>query len=156
MVPSEFVFIDRLPLTQNGKLDRKSLPLPDHRRPELEQCFAAPRTPVEKLLADIWAEVLKVEKVGLHNNFFDLGGHSLLASQVMSRVRRAFQVNVPLRTLFEKPTLGELAAVIAGQKAIELDGEEVASTLAELESLSDEETERLLREQGDHEVMKGE
>ena len=86
MVPSAFVFLDSLPLTPNGKLDRNALPAPDHSRPELEDAFAAPRTPVEENLANIWAVVLKLDKIGIHDNFFDLGGHSLLAT----RSSRAF------------------------------------------------------------------
>ena len=105
MVPSAFVFLDSLPLTPNGKLDRKALPAPDQSRPELDDTFAAPRTPVEEILANIWAEVLKLDKVGIHDNFFQLGGHSLLATQVVSRVRDAFKLDLPLRTLFEAPTI---------------------------------------------------
>jgi acyl carrier protein len=156
MVPTAFVFLKQLPLTANGKLDRRALPAPERRSAEIEETFVAPRTPVEKTLAQIWSGILHVERVGIYDNFFDMGGHSLLATQVMSRVRGAFQVDVPLRALFEKPTVGELATVIAGQKAIELDGEEFSSTLAELESLSEEETQRLLLEQGNYEGMKGE
>jgi acyl carrier protein len=156
MVPTAFVFLKRLPLTSNGKLDRAALPAPERRSAEIEETFVAPRTPVEQTLAQIWSEILRVERVGIYDNFFDLGGHSLLATQIIARVRGAFQVDLPLRALFEKPTLGELATVLAGQKAVELDGEEFASTLAELESLSEEETERLLREQGNREAMKGE
>ena len=88
MVPSAFVFLDTLPLTPNGKVDRKALPAPDQNRPEAEESYVAPRTPVEELLAEIWAEVLKLDKVGVHDNFFELGGHSLLATQVISRVRK--------------------------------------------------------------------
>jgi amino acid adenylation domain-containing protein len=147
MVPLAFVFLDSFPLTPNGKVNRKALPAPDEKRPELQVSYVAPRNPVEEVLAGICAEVLKVEKVGIHDNFFEVGGHSLLATQVMARVRGAFQVDVPLRVLFEKPTIGELATTIAGQRVVELDGEEFSSTLAELESLSEEETQHLLLEQ---------
>jgi acyl carrier protein len=109
MVPSAFVFLDSLPLSPNGKIDRKALPAPDKSRPEIEDAFVAPRTPVEENLANIWAEVLKVKKVGIHDNFFHLGGHSLLASQVISRIRDAFKIDLPLRTLFEVPTIEGLA-----------------------------------------------
>ena len=109
MAPSAFVFLDSLPLTPNGKVDRKALPVPGQSCPELEQSFVEPRTPVEELLANIWAEVLKLPKVGVHDNFFELGGHSLLATQVMSRIHRIFQVNLPLRGLFESPTVAGLA-----------------------------------------------
>lgn len=103
----------------------------------------APRTPAEKMLAKIWSEVLRLEKVGIHDNFFDLGGHSLLAAKVISRVREAFQVTVPLRTLFEKPTVAELAAQIAPVAR----SQEIQHLLADLEMLSDEEAERLLAQE---------
>ena len=115
MVPSAFVFLESLPLTPNGKLDRKALPAPDHSRPDLDDAFAAPRTPVEELLANIWAEVLKLDKVGIHDNFFDLGGHSLLATQIVSRIHRAFSIELPLRDIFEAPTIAVLAQRVQTQ-----------------------------------------
>jgi len=110
MIPNVFVFVDSLPLTPSGKIDRRALPAPDGRRPELAEAFAAPRTPVEELLAKIWMEVLKLERVGIHDNFFELGGHSLLATQAVSRLREALSINIPLRDLFESPTIGGIAA----------------------------------------------
>jgi acyl-CoA synthetase (AMP-forming)/AMP-acid ligase II/acyl carrier protein len=115
MVPSAFVFLDALPLTPNGKVDRRTLPAPD-RWLALEEGYATPRTPVEERLAKIWTEVLKVERVGIHDNFFRLGGHSLKATQLMSRLREAFQVEVPLRKLFEIPTVAELAESIEAMR----------------------------------------
>ncbi|MGB7947228.1 MAG: phosphopantetheine-binding protein, partial [Candidatus Binatia bacterium] len=109
MVPSAFVSLDKLPLTGNGKIDRAALPVPDQSRPELEEVYIAPRTPVEDIIAGIWAEVLQLGKVGVRDDFFDLGGHSLLATQIVSRMRDAFQVELPVRVLFEKPTIEELA-----------------------------------------------
>ena len=109
MVPSAFIFLDSLPRTTNGKLDRKALPAPDHSRPELDDAYTAPRTPVEEILANIWTEILKLNKVGIHDNFFHLGGHSLLATQVVSRIRDSFKLDLPLRTLFEAPTVQGLA-----------------------------------------------
>ena len=109
MVPSAFVFLDSLPLTPNGKLDRKALPAPDYSRPALDDAFAAPATPVETLLANIWAEVLKLDRIGLHDNFFRLGGHSLLATQVIARIRKSFSIDVALRDIFESPTIAALA-----------------------------------------------
>lgn len=109
MIPSAFVFLDALPLTPSGKLDRKALPAPDDSRPDLDNRFVAPRTPAERSIAKIWAEVLKLEKVGIHDNFFYLGGHSLLATQVISRLRDAFRIHLPLRSLFESPTVAGLA-----------------------------------------------
>src|SRR5262249_43019128 len=89
--------------------DCKALPAPEQARPELEEAYVAPRTPVEQALAALWAEVLGIERVGVQDNFFELGGHSLLATQVISRVRRALQVELPLRALFEAPTTARLA-----------------------------------------------
>ncbi|TBU87287.1 condensation domain-containing protein, partial [Stutzerimonas kirkiae] len=108
MVPAHLVFLDKLPLTPNGKLDRKALPKPD--ASQLQQEYVAPQSELEQRVAAIWAAVLKVEKVGLTDNFFELGGHSLLATQVISRIRQALNVELPLRTLFEAPVLAEFAA----------------------------------------------
>ena len=110
MVPSAFVVLEALPLTVNGKVDRKALPAPEGRPAELE--YVAPRTPVEEMLAQIWAEVLGVERVGIHDNFFELGGHSLMAIRVVSRLRDAFSVELPVRVLFEAPSMAELAAAV--------------------------------------------
>jgi amino acid adenylation domain-containing protein len=109
MVPSAFVFLESLPLTPSGKLDRKALPAPDGRRLEQDESLSVPATPIQEMLAGVWAQVLKVEEVGFHENFFDLGGHSLLATQIMSGVRKLFQVELPLRSLFESPTVAGLA-----------------------------------------------
>ena len=115
MVPARFVLLTKLPLTTNGKVDRKRLPAPDDERPELAEGYVAPRTAVEELVVAIWAEVLGLERVGVNDNFFDLGGHSLLATQVVSRIREAFRVEIPLRLLFESPTAGQLAQTIANE-----------------------------------------
>jgi amino acid adenylation domain-containing protein/non-ribosomal peptide synthase protein (TIGR01720 family) len=112
MVPSAFVMLNRLPLTPNGKVDRRALPAPDSSDQELNGNHAAPRTPLEEMLAGIWAQVLGRKQAGIHDNFFDAGGHSLLATQLMSRVRDAFHVELPLRALFEAPTIAGLARAI--------------------------------------------
>jgi amino acid adenylation domain-containing protein len=109
MVPSAFVILESLPLTTNGKIDRRALPAPDF---QSEEQYVAPRNPIEEILAAIWVKVLKVEQVGIHDNFFELGGHSLLATQLISRIRKAFQVEMPLRELFVAPTVAALAQVI--------------------------------------------
>ena len=111
MVPSAFVLLEALPLTPNGKVDRRNLPAPQVST-ELEITYVVARTPIEEILAGIWAEVLGVEPVGIDDNFFELGGHSLLATQVISRLRKAFQIELPLRCLFESPTVAGLAASI--------------------------------------------
>ncbi|HEY2737869.1 MAG TPA: condensation domain-containing protein, partial [Thermoanaerobaculia bacterium] len=110
MVPSTFVTLPALPLTPTGKVDRKSLPAPE--KQQTEEGWLAPRTPVEEILAGIWAEVLGRERVGADDSFFDLGGHSLLATRVMSRLRGAFGIEMPLRDLFAAPRLADLAARI--------------------------------------------
>jgi acyl carrier protein len=117
MIPSVFVYLDALPQTSHGKIDRRALPAPDAERPALAEAFLAPRNGVEEILASIWSEVLGGVRVGINDNFFELGGHSLLATQVMSRVREAFGIEIALRTLFEQPTVRELAETIEGMKA---------------------------------------
>lgn len=112
MVPSAFVILAEFPLTPNGKIDRKKLPAPDLGRPDLEKAFVAPRNPAEESLARMWSEVLRVDRVGIYDNFFALGGHSLLATQVISRIRTHFRKEIPLRSLFEAPTVAELSVAI--------------------------------------------
>jgi acyl carrier protein len=112
MIPSSFVMLDELPLLPNGKIDRRRLPAPDAARPDLPGVFVAPRTGVERTLAEVWADLLGVPRVGIRDNFFELGGHSLLTTQLISRVRELFQVELPLRQVFEHPTIGGLAAAI--------------------------------------------
>jgi acyl carrier protein len=144
MIPSIFVFLDSLPLTPNGKVDRKALPPPDHGRPDLQASYVSPRNRVEEIIAEIWAEVLKLEQVGVHDNFFDLGGHSLLAVRVMSRVRDRFRLEIALRTLFENPTIAGLATQIERIQRKSAPSIEIADVLADLESISDEEAQQLL------------
>jgi acyl carrier protein len=109
MVPALFVLLKSLPLTPNGKIDRKSLPVPDDARPELEQAYVAPRGWVEERLAGIWCQVLGIDRIGIRDNFFSIGGHSLLATQIISKVREVFNVELPLRSIFEGPTVADLA-----------------------------------------------
>jgi amino acid adenylation domain-containing protein len=112
MLPAAFVFLEALPINANGKLDHLALPVPGPVRPDLEELFVAPRNPVEGLLASIWMEVLNLKSVGVNDNFFELGGHSLLATQVISHTRDRFRVEVPLRSLFESPTIARFAESI--------------------------------------------
>jgi amino acid adenylation domain-containing protein len=112
MVPSAFVFLDALPQTASGKLDRARLPAPDPSEHEPKDAYQPPRTQTEQVLAVIWGEILKLDRVGIEDNFFDLGGHSLLATQVVSRIRNAFAIDLPLRHLFASPTIVEIAAIL--------------------------------------------
>ena len=109
MVPTAFVLLDTFPLTPNGKIDRRALPVPDL---QSQGEYIAPRNPIEEKMAQIWAEVLKLKRVSIEDNFFELGGHSLLATQVISRLQETFEIVLPLRYLFESPTIAQLSAVI--------------------------------------------
>ena len=109
MVPTTFMLLKTLLLTPNGKIDRRVLPAPEILRPELGETFVPPRNPIEGMIAAIWAKVLGLEQVGVYDNFFELGGHSLLATQVISHLRHTFQFDLPFRSLFEAPTVADLA-----------------------------------------------
>jgi amino acid adenylation domain-containing protein len=115
MIPSAFVRLNDLPLTRHGKVDRQSLPAPENERPELRASYVAPKTVIEGTIAAIWQEVLRVEKVGVNDNFFDLGGHSLLMVQVHSKLREAFSKEISLIEMFRNATVGSLARYFAGE-----------------------------------------
>jgi acyl-coenzyme A synthetase/AMP-(fatty) acid ligase/acyl carrier protein len=110
MVPGAFVSLDALPLTPNGKLDRKALPAPEYAADAGK--YVAPRTPAEEVLAEIWAETLRLERVGVHDNFFDLGGHSLLIMRLLARIQGTFDLELSIRTVFAMPTLEAMAGEI--------------------------------------------
>lgn len=111
-IPSTFVLLKALPLTANGKIDYQALPNPEQNRPELEQLYVAPRTDLERQLAEIWSEILGLEKIGIYDNFFELGGHSLLITQLLAKLRKVLRVELPLKVLFDAPTIADLAAQI--------------------------------------------
>lgn len=113
MIPSWFVILEELPLTANGKVDRRALPEPDRSLPELEQGFIGPRNATEEIVAGIWADVLGIDRISVVSDFFELGGHSLLAMQIISRVRDAFQTELPLSSIFESPTVAGLSQLVA-------------------------------------------
>jgi acyl carrier protein len=111
MVPAAFVNLERLPFTPNGKLDRKALPVPDMAGDD--SGYIAPRTPVEEVLAKIWAQVLGVGRVGVNDNFFELGGHSLATMQVSFYIREIFGIKLSLRVFFDLSTIAELASLLS-------------------------------------------
>ena len=132
MIPSTFVMLDALPLAPNRKVNRRALPVPGRSRPELDNPYVAPRSPVEEVLAEIWAQVLGLDQAGINDNFFELGGHSLLATQVISRVINTFRVKVPLRSLFQAPTVADMAVVIVLNQVEKTASKDIDRMLAEL------------------------
>ncbi len=144
MIPSSFVFVERLPLLLNGKVDRSALPAPKEASPAED--YVAPRTPEEQALAEVWAEVLGAERVGVHDNFFDLGGHSLLIFRAGSRMSERLGVRVPAQAFFETPTVAQMAASLSKQSGSLPDAQEgdLDSLFNEIEALSDEEVRALL------------
>jgi acyl carrier protein len=139
MIPSRMVVLDELPISPSGKVDRNALPAPDQDRLELGNVSQAPRTPTEVTLAAIWGEVLKLDKVGIYDNFFELGGHSLLATQVISRIRSVFSTDLPLRHMFESPTVAELAAMITQTQSKQAGDAELRQMLRDVEVMTEEE-----------------
>lgn len=113
MLPSAFVYLKELPLAASGKIDRASLPPANQDRPELQNRYVAPRTAAERILADIWAELLNLKRVGVHDNFFDLGGHSLLAVRLVAEIEKCWAKNVPVAMPFQAPTVALMARVLA-------------------------------------------
>jgi acyl carrier protein len=143
MAPSLFVELDHLPLTQNGKLDRRALPEPE-RRVEVE--YVAPGNAVEEVLTDVWRTVLGLKQVGVKDNFFELGGHSLLATQIVSQVKEIFDVDLPLRNLFETPTISGLALTLVEKSEDPQAIKTIAQTFIELQNLSEDEVRSRLLE----------
>jgi acyl carrier protein len=132
-VPTFFIVLDKLPLTANGKVDRRALPAPDQSE-LLKEKLVAPRTPEEEKIAAIWSDVLDIKPIGIQTNFFDLGGHSLLATRVVTRISEAFGIRLPLRALFDSPTIAGVAAQVAS----------VSEIVKKLAHLSDDDTRSLL------------
>jgi acyl carrier protein len=155
MVPAAFVMLEALPLTPNGKVDRQALPEPDI-SPELAGSYATPRTPVEEILTKVWSDVLELDRVGIYDNFFEIGGHSLLAMTIVAIVREKLEIELPLRRMFEEPTVAGLALVVEQIRSeqpggsptyinivSQNNGEEL---LGRLDHLSDEQVNLLLTE----------
>ena len=144
MVPSHFIVLETLPLSPNGKIDRNALPAPDHTTGKTRPRFVAPRTFVEEEMAKIWAEIISIEKVGIHDDFFELGGHSLLLTQLASRIRSVFKVEVPLRILFDNSTLVEMTRMLLLAQVQQSDRGRVLELIAQVKRLSPDEARALL------------
>jgi acyl carrier protein len=156
MIPAAFVELSTLPLTRNGKVDRRALPAPDYALAADHADFVPPRTPLEESLAEMWGLLLGLERVGVNQNFFESGGHSLLATQLVSHVREAFEVELPLRDFFESPTVAGLAAAVERARLTQSDWQparievlprseqSLDDLLAELDQLSDEDAQAML------------
>ena len=145
MIPSSFVVLQALPRTPNGKVDRRALPAPTRSRPVLERAYVTPRTPIEEKLTCIWAELLDVEQVGIHDPFLELGGHSLLATQIIARVINIFRVDVPVRALMEASTVAEMSSLIVAHESSPGRIEKIAQVLQEVEAMSDDEVREALQ-----------
>jgi amino acid adenylation domain-containing protein len=144
MVPALVMLLDEMPLTPSGKIDRRGLPEPDESARAVVQAFVEPRTAVEAVVAKVWSDILAVERVGVEDNFFDLGGHSLLATQVISRLKSSFKINLPLRSLFESPTVAELSVAIVALENQPGQAEKIAGVLQKLGGMSPEQMKQLL------------
>jgi amino acid adenylation domain-containing protein len=146
MVPSSLVTLKTLPLTPNGKVDRDALPAPGLGRAGIEEVYLAPRTALEEVIAAIWAETIGIERVGVHDNFFELGGHSLLATQVISRIRDEFEVELPVRLLFEGMTVEEMALAMVSREAVAGQSEKIARAMKAVEEMGEGEFLEMLQQ----------
>ena len=144
MLPAAFITIKEIPLTANGKVDRRALPMPEQIEVEIGESFIAPRTDTEELVAEIWRDILGLTQVGVESNFFDLGGHSLLATRVMNKIRERCGVELPLRILFESPTVASLAARLDEAQPKDSEMGRILQILANVENISEEEVNALL------------
>jgi acyl carrier protein len=133
-----WIILDSMPLMPNGKVNRRALPDPGKGRPQLTIGYVIPRSDVEILLARIWSEVLAVDQIGIHDNFFDLGGHSLAATRIISQIIEKLQLDRPIKSLFNSPTIAQMATVVAKNRAKRANKAEVARMLQEVEAMSDE------------------
>jgi acyl carrier protein len=136
--------MDSMPMTANGKLDRKSLPYPDKPRRDLDSPYVPPRTPIEYALAKIWAEILSQQQVGINDDFFALGGDSLSASRAVSKMAQTFGVELPLKTFFDAPTVAESATAIMQNQNRRQPHKEIEQIIGELEAMSKEDIKREL------------
>ena len=144
MIPSLFVALAEMPTTATGKINRRALPEPDKSRPHLATPFVHPTTDIQQKLTAVWQEVLALDKIGVQDNFFELGGHSLAASRIIARIVKTFDLDLPLKALFESPTVAEMAEVITQNQSNKASQTNLERLLSELEAISDEEAEQTL------------
>jgi acyl carrier protein len=109
MLPSIFIFLERLPISANGKLDRSALPDPPENRPELDTAYVPPKSRLEHRLAEMWSEIFSLDRIGIHDDFFALGGDSLMATRLVSRIQQVFRIALPMSSVFTAPTVYQLA-----------------------------------------------
>ncbi len=147
MIPAVFVPLDEMPMDPSGKINRHALPAPDLSTAQVSTEYVAPRTQSEEFLVDIVKEILHIDRVGIRDSFFDLGGHSMMATQVVSRIREEFDVEISLRTLFEHPTVEGISQAITEAQAAHVDEGELNELLDELEGLSEEDIQNLLKDE---------
>jgi acyl carrier protein len=147
MLPTFFISIEEIPLTRNGKVDRSALAAPGIARESVDLEYVAPRTPVEQRLVSIWSQVLGLDRIGIHDNFFRLGGHSLLAAQVIARIAQDLHVELPVSVLFDRVTVEDLAAaVVECQLGRAADDADLADILSAVEAMTeDEANDQLIR-----------
>jgi amino acid adenylation domain-containing protein len=145
MVPAVFIILDTLPL-MNGKVDRNALPPPDHQRPNLDNPYVPPRSDLETTLVEIWELALELQPIGIHDNFLDLGGHSLDATRIISRILATLRFDLPIKALFQSPTIAEMAAILENHLPEDRVKEDLTRLLSEIEQLSDSEVESQISE----------
>jgi acyl carrier protein len=156
MVPSAFVLLDEMPLTPNGKINRRALPAPDVSRPEIEQRYVAPRNNIEAALVELWQEVLDINQIGVSDNFFDLGGHSLKATSLLSKVRRIFRTELPLSVVFQATTVESLACALVEHEAKPGQTAKIAHVLQRIKSISSADLkDELERKRAEKELSRG-
>jgi acyl-CoA synthetase (AMP-forming)/AMP-acid ligase II/acyl carrier protein len=146
MIPVTFIVCESLPLLPTGKVDRKAVLALEVERVDQASNFVAPRNPVEASLGEIWRNVLGLNKIDVHDNFFDLGGHSLLATRIMSHASQAFQLELPVKALFDAPTIAQLGAAITEKQAARLSEANLVQILSEVERMTEEEAQKRLSE----------
>lgn len=143
-IPNFFVHLNEFPLTENGKIDRRKLPTVEEVRQDIKPTFVAPQTPTEQFIAEIWARMLSVPQVGIHDNFFELGGHSLLAYQVISRLSEAYHLQIPMRAIFDAPTIAGLALSVTNMQMAQEDVHDLTQMIEQIKLMSGDELETML------------